>query len=178
MAKFSWDSSALVPETVTVSFPTSDMVDSESEVITFVELPRIKNEKFISECVETRIGKEVQKDVEVEVQDTDNPGGLKTITQSKKVYEANPISDVTSQQAGIVIKWLAEATQRGPTPKDEAYFKNVTENYIGSWGLGALVEMLFAINHTTEIMALSGNYLLLPRMLELGRGVASETGTK
>jgi hypothetical protein len=173
MAKFTWDSTSLVPETVTVDFPTSAKVDAEVETITFVEFSRIKNEKFIAECVETRVGKEVQKDVDVEVQDPDNPGALKTVKQSKKVYEANPINDVTSQQAGIIIKWLAESTQRGPTPRTVAYFKKVTEEYIGSWGLGHLAEMLFAINHTSEIMAISGNYLLLPRILELGRGVAS-----
>jgi len=170
--KFTWDVTALVPETAIVNFPTSADISAPTEQIIFIEFPRAKNEKFISECVETRIGKEVEKDVEVEVPDTDNPGALKTIVQSKKVYEANPIEDVTTQQAGIIIKWLSEATQRGSTPRDVEYFKNVTENYIGSWGLGNLVEMLFAINHTSEIMALSGNYLLLPRMLELGRGVA------
>jgi hypothetical protein len=147
MAKFSWDASALVREIVTISI--------EGEELIFTEFSKSNCDRFLSECVETKVTEEVP--------DPDNAG--------KTLFKRRPVSEVTKQQSALVNKWLAVASG-----KDIKFFTRLEET-ISSWAYGHLVEMLFSINHVNDILAIGGNYLLLPTALEVARqeGLAEAT---
>ena len=137
--KFSWDTSALVREVVTLNI--------EGDDITFTEFSKSNCDKFLAECVETKVTEEIP--------DPDNEG--------KTLFKRRPVSEVTKQQTTLINKWLAVASG-----KDAKFFAKL-EDTISSWAYGHLVEMLFSINHVNDILAIGGNYLLLPTALEVAR---------
>jgi hypothetical protein len=148
MAKFKWDDSALIPESVEIHYPVKFAEDGsvlETVTVQHFELARPHLVQFIAEALDKNFVREIETEVDG-----------KKVMESKRV----PFKDVEEEQRALLFDGLAKST-RGK--KDAKFFEKLS---IGARGMDALVEMFFALNHIAEVTATGGNWMLLPTMRE------------
>lgn len=161
--KFNWDASALIRETLEVEFPTGKVV--------FNELTKARCDAFIADSQASQVFEEVEETY------TDEDG----TTKSRKGYKALPIDKCAKQQTDLINKWLAETTavfndktKTWEPTHDKEFFDDLCANGISQHAYGLLIEaVLFDLQHVTDILAVRGNYLRLPEVLELDRAEAA-----
>lgn len=148
--QFKWDESALKPAEVTIDF--SDLTKTKDDKVTFYELPRTDLVEFVAESLEKRVVEEIKNPTTGEVERNDD-GSVKTKTR--------PFRDVEAEHSAYFFKYLA-VSSRGA--KDCAFFQALP---LTVTALDGLVDMLLKMNHVEEVLATSGNWLMLPTIKSL-----------
>ena len=133
---FKWDASVLTP--------SKQDIEINGETITLIEFPRTVTEQFIIESIEKKLSKEEKY--------KDDDG----VEQTRNVRI--PMKDVLSQQSELVNRYLSKATKGVKTPK----FFETAEFTANAYG--HLVELLFELNHIEDILAVGGNWLVVPNI--------------
>lgn len=156
--KFTWDEGVLSPDTVVVPFlRPADEPGGEPipENVTFYEFSRTDLIEYLESSKKLKIYKELKETEEVE--DEDNPG--KMVERPKR--ERLSLGKIGEEHAAFMFKWL-EKLCRGSHKAD--WFANL--NLTASM-LGKLAEMMYNINHIEEVVAASGNWLMLPTVQKM-----------
>ena len=150
--KFKWDDTALVPDSVEITFP-AEVTGKEAEAVTQYELSRPDLVDFVAEAMDKKFIKEVETEVD----------GVKQL-----VTERLPFKVVASDQEVLLFKYLAKSS-RGT--RDDKFYKSLK---LGAGGLYALIDMFLQLNHLEEIMASGGNWFMLPTIRKMMSEAAEE----
>lgn len=165
---FVWSDGALIPAALTINIPlfnTDGTMQMESdapgakpktEAVRFYELPRKKLVQFLADSTGLKVIEELE-----EMEDRFDPvsGDTVQVHKTKKL----PIEQVANEHSDLFFIWLAEMTNGAKTAQ---YFEDLP---IGSNGIAALVEMFMEVNHVNEVLASSGNWLMLPEIQKVLR---------
>jgi hypothetical protein len=152
--QFQWDENALIPSEITVDFKKID--PEHGDVVVFYELPRVHLMEFVSSSLD------------LQVYETNEDGTVK-LKEGTETPTKRPITEVEKDSSKHLFKYLA-LSSRGK--KDEKFFEKLPLTTVA---IGKLTEMLLEINHVQEIIATSGNWLMLPTMLEMYAEAKSES---
>lgn len=156
MSDFTWDESALIPDTLEATLPTgSKDGEASTERVTLRELPRRHLIAFVSEAMDNRFVHDVEREVD---------GKL------VKVTERLPFTEVSDTQSKVICKYLSLATDGAKKPE---FFAKVLDNLTGK-AIGALIDAFIKMNRLEEIAATGGNWLLLPQVRDIMATAAKE----
>ena len=138
--KFVWDDSALVPESLEITFPT-EVTGGDPVTVMHYELPRVELVNFVTEGIDKKFITEVEKEID----------GVKQM-----VVERTKFKEVVAEQEALLFKYLAKSS-RGKQPE-----KFYAKLQLGAGALIALVDAFLKLNHLEEITASGGNWFMLP----------------
>lgn len=144
--KFQWDDSVLTPDSITVNFSKLTTKD-EDAAVEFYELPRQTLVEFVAESLEKKI------------YETGEDGKLTKDDEGKEIKRS--FKQVELEHSKFLFKYLSKST-RGKRP--EKFFESLE---LTATMLTGLVDMLLKLNHIEEVLATSGNWLMLPMMRDL-----------
>lgn len=144
--KFQWDADALTPDVVKIDFAKLTGT-KDAEVITFYEFSRTELTDFVAGSLELKIF------------ETEPDGSVKKDAEGVDIRKK--FSEVADEHSAFIFKALATATR---SEKDEKFFADLP---ITAKGMAALVDMLLKLNHVDEVLATSGNWLMLPTVMEI-----------
>lgn len=143
--KFQWDASALIPDTVEIDFSSLTDNAETPDLVTFTELSRTDLVIFVEESLELNVIK------------LKTDGTPETDEDGKQVRKK--FAEVEKEHAAFLFKWLEKACQSKKKAKDFETMKLTVP------AIAALVDMLLKLNHVDEVLATSGNWLMLPQAM-------------
>lgn len=144
-SKYQWDIAALVPEVIEVDF--AKLTDKEEpQEVKFYEFTRTDLTTFVEESLALK------------VIETEKDGTPKKDEQNNEIRK--PFRDVEKEHSAFLFKWLAVGTRNA---KKADYFEKLP---LTATAIAALVNMLLKLNHVDEVLATSGNWLMLPTVME------------
>lgn len=145
---FKWDDNALIPSKVTIDFsPLTDSKDDKA--VEFFEFSRTDLTEFVSESLD------------LQVYETEEDGKTLKLTPETKQPIKRPFQEVAKDASASLFKFLALATR---SKRKAAFFEGLP---LTGTALAGLSEMLTELNHVGEVIAASGNWMVLPTMMEM-----------
>lgn len=140
--KFQWDADALVPEVIEIDFAP---ITGKEDKVAFHEFPRMILTEFVEESLALKVIK-LKEDGTPEKDDDGN--------EIRKSF-----GEVEKEHSAFLFKYLAKAA------KDKKTAEEFGKMDLTVKAMSGLVDMLLKLNHVDEVLATSGNWLMLPTVM-------------